>query len=89
MITQENYISISDLRDKTAQVVKDLGKSGKKIVLSQNKPVWVFLSVEEYNAMTKLNFAKEYATQEDVKAYQKSSHGADAVEAFSFLETLK
>jgi hypothetical protein len=39
MITQENYISISDLRDKTAQVVKDLGKSGKKIVLSQNKPV--------------------------------------------------
>lgn len=64
-------------------------KVGKKIVLSQNKPVGVFLSVDEYNNMRKLWFEREQASSQDIKAYSKSSHGKDGAEAFGFLDWLK
>ncbi len=89
MITLDNFVSISDLRDKTSQVIKDVSKIWKKIVLSQNKPIWVFLSIEEYNALQKVAFEKEKATPEDIKAYKESSHWETWVEAFSFLSSLK
>lgn len=89
MITERNFVSISDLRDRTSSVLKDVNISGKKIVLSQNKPIGVFLSIAEYNHMQKLSFEKEKATSEDMAAYSKSSHGDNGVEAFSFLETLR
>lgn len=89
MLTIDNFVSISDLRDKTSQVVRNISKIWKKIVLSQNKPIWIFLSIEEYNALQKVAFLKEKATAEDIKAYKESSHGTDGVEAFSFLESLK
>ncbi|NUJ98135.1 type II toxin-antitoxin system Phd/YefM family antitoxin [Candidatus Gracilibacteria bacterium] len=89
MLIENNFVSISDLRDKTSQVIKDLSKSGKKILLSQNKPIGIFLSIEEYNAMQKLSFEKEKASLDDIKAYKNSSHGLDGVEAFSFLNSLK
>lgn len=88
MISERNFVSISDLRDKTSSVLKDVNAFGKKIVLSQNKPIGVFLSIGEYNNMQKLNFEKEKATAEDIRAYAKSSHGDDGVEAFGFLENL-
>ncbi len=89
MISDKNFVSISDLRDKTSKVLKDVSIVWKKIVLSQNKPIWVFLSIEEYNCMQKVAFEKEYATNDDIIAYKKSSHWNNWVEAFSFLETLK
>ncbi len=89
MLIENNFVSISDLRDKTSQVIKDLSKSGKKILLSQNKPIWIFLSIEEYNAMQKLSFEKEKTSLDDIKAYKNSSHWLDWVEAFSFLNSLK
>lgn len=89
MISVDNFVSISDLRDNTSQVIKNLPKVWKKIVLSQNKPIWIFLSIEEFNAMQKLSFEKEKATQEDIKAYSQSSHWEKWVEAFSFLDSLK
>jgi PHD/YefM family antitoxin component YafN of YafNO toxin-antitoxin module len=89
MITERNFVSISDLRDNTSAVLKDVNMFGKKIVLSQNKPIGVFLSIVEYNHMQKLSFEKEKATPEDITAYAKSSHGDGGVEAFSFLETLR
>ncbi len=89
MITERNFVSISDLRDKTSSVVKDVNIFGKKIVLSQNKPVWIFLSIQEYNNMQKLSFEKEIATSEDITLYKKSTHGDSSVEAFSFLEKLQ
>lgn len=89
MIVEDSFVSISELRDKTSSVVKSAQKSWKKIILSQNKPVGVFLSVEEYNNMRKLAFESEPATAEDIKAYAKSSHGKDGVEAFSFLDSLQ
>lgn len=89
MLTVDNFVSISDLRDKTSQVVKSISKVWKKIVLSQNKPVWVFLSIEEYNTLQKVAFEKEKAMLEDIKAYKESSHWEAWVEAFSFLNSLK
>lgn len=89
LIENNSFVSISDLRDKTSKVVKDVWIYWKKIVLSQNKPVWIFLSVSEYNNMLKLNFEKEKALESDIKAYKQSSHWSDWVEAFSFLEDLK
>lgn len=89
MILDKNFVSISDLRDKTSSVIKDLKVIWKKIVLSQNKPIWIFLSIETYNTMQKLNFEKEIATKEDITAYKNSSHWTDWVDAFSFLESLK
>jgi hypothetical protein len=77
------------LRDKTSLVMKDILIVGKKIVLSQNKPIWIFLSIEEYNSMQKVAFDKEKANDNDIKAYKESSHWIDWVEAFSFLESLK
>lgn len=88
MITTTEYVSISDLRDKTANIVKELPK-GKKIVLSNNKPVWVFLWVDEYNSLLKLSFPRESATKEDIVAYKTSSHWKDAVDAFEFLDSLE
>lgn len=89
MILEKNFVSISDLRDKTAKIIKDINIVWKKIVLSQNKPIWVILSIDEYNSMQKLNFEKEKATPEDIKAFQQSSHWDEWVEAFSFLQSLK
>ncbi len=89
MIRENNFVSISDLRDRTSQIMKDISRDGTKIILSQNKPIWVFLSIEQYNAMRKIAFEKENATPEDIKAYQKSSHGQDGVEAFHFLKSLQ
>lgn len=89
MILEKNFVSISDLRDKTTQVVKDIWIIWKKIVLSQNKPIGVFLSIDEYNAMQKVAFEKEKASNYDIKGYKESSHGQTWVEAFSFLESLK
>lgn len=89
MISENHYVSISDVRDRTTHVIKSLDAVGTKIVLSQNKPVGVFLSVEEYNNLKKLSFLHEKASSEDIQAYQKSSHATDGVEAFSFLQSLK
>lgn len=89
MLLEKNFVSISDLRDRTSTVMKEVSISWKKIVLSQNKPIWVFLSIYEYNHMQKLNFEKEKASADDIKAYGKSSHGTEGVEAFTFLESLK
>ncbi len=88
MISTTSYVSISDLRDKTATIVKELPQ-WKKIILSQNKPVGVFMSVDEYNTLLKLSFYSEKASKEDIKAYKESSHWKDSVEAFSFLDNLK
>jgi len=88
MISPSNYVSISDLRDKTATIVKELPK-WKKIILSQNKPVGVFMSIDEYNTLQKLSFYPEKATKDDIKAYKQSSHWKDAIEAFWFLDSLK
>ena len=89
MIIQDSYVSISDVRDKTSSVIKSLDTVGTKIVLSQNKPVGVFLSVDTYNNLKKASFLKQQATQDDIQAYKNSSHWSDGVEAFSFLDSLK
>lgn len=88
MISTTTYVSISELRDKTANIVKQLPQ-WKKIILSQNKPVWVFMSIDEYNSLLKLSFFSENATKNDIKAYKESSHWSDSVEAFWFLDGLK
>ena len=89
MIIKDYYTSISELREKTSKVIDDLNILWTKIILSQNKPVWVFLSIEHYNNLKKTSFLREKANDEDIKAYKKSSHWKDAVEAFNFLKTLK
>ncbi len=89
MLTEKNFVSISELRDNTSKVVKDTKNIGKRIILSQNKPVGVFLSIDEYNALKKVSFETEVATVNDIKSYKNSSHWKDSVEAFSFLSDLK
>ena len=89
MIIEDLFVSISDVRDKTTSTIKSLNKVGTKIVLSQNKPVWVFLSIDAYNNLKKASFLKEKATEDDINAYKDSSHWTDWVEAFSFLKSLK
>jgi len=89
MIIADSYVSISDIRDKTTSIIKSLNNVWTKIVLSQNKPVWVFLSIDNYNNLKKCSFLKEKATECDIKAYKDSSHWSDGVEAFSFLQSLK
>jgi len=74
MVLERNFTSVSNVRDKTTAFVKDVNKFWKKIVLSQNKPIFIALSIDEYNNMSKLNFEKEYATEENILAYKKSSH---------------
>ena len=88
MISIDSFVSISDVRDKTTTVMKDINRIWKKIILSQNKPIWIFLSVSEYNNMLKLAFPKSEATKDEIMAYKKSSHWEDWVEAFEFLEKL-
>lgn len=39
MIRENNFVSISDLRDRTSQIMKDISRDGTKIILSQNKPI--------------------------------------------------
>ena len=89
MLTEKNFVSISELRDNTSKVVKDTKTIGKRIILSQNKPVGVFLSIDEYNSLKKVSFDTEIATSNDIKSYKNSSHWKDSVDAFSFLNSLK
>ena len=89
MISADTYISISDVRDKTTTVMRDINQIWKKIILSQNKPIGVFLSIEEYNNMTKLAFPDALATPNEQKSFKQSSHWKDTVEAFDFLAKLQ
>ena len=89
MIIEESYVSTSDVKDKTSTVIKWLNKVWTKILLSKNKPVWVFLSVNQYNNLKKSAFLKEKASEEDIKAYKQSFHWKNWVEAFGFLKKLK
>ncbi len=88
MIRPSDYISISDLKNNTATIVRELPK-WKKIILSQNKPIAVIMSINEYNMMLELWIKTAKATKEEIKAYKKSSHWKEWVEAFSFLSSLK
>ena len=88
MIRQSNYISISDLKNNTATIVSEL-PIWKKIILSQNKPIAVIMSINEYNMMLELWIKTAKATKEEIKAYKKSSHWKEWVEALSFLSSLK
>jgi len=89
MIVEDSYTSISDIRDKTSSVIKSLNKVGTKIVLSKNKPVGIFLSIEKYNNLRKVAFLKEKTNDSDIKAYEESSHWMKWVEGFNFLNSLK
>lgn len=89
MISTEGYVSISDVRDKTTTVMRDINRIWKKVILSQNKPIGMFLSIAEYNNMLKLAFPKDRATEAEIKAYKQSSHWEGGVEAFDFLEKLQ
>ena len=89
MLSPANFASISDLRDRTSLLLREIDASGKKIILSNNKPIAVMLSITEYNHMKKLSFESEPVSQEDIVAYKKSSHGTDGVEAFTFLDSLR
>ena len=84
MIAEDNFVSISEVRDNTSQFFKTLPKSRKRFVMSHNKPVGVVMSLEEYNTLNPEN----YETAEEKKAYLNSLDDTDEVEAFSFLETL-
>lgn len=74
MIEEKEFISISHLRDNTASVVKNLPKIGKQVILSNNKPVGVFLSLENYNHLKKSQFPVSFMTQQEKVALQESSH---------------
>lgn len=88
MIRQSNYISISELKNNTATIIREL-PIWKKIILSQNKPIAVIMSINEYNMMLELWFKTDEATKEEIKAYKESTHWKEWVEAFSFLSSLK
>ncbi len=88
MIRPSDYISISDLKNNTATIVREL-PIWKKIILSKNKPIAVIMSINEYNMMLKLWYKTAKATKEEIKAYKESTHWKEWVEAFSFLNTLK
>ena len=88
MIRATDYASISDLKENTSTILRELPK-WKKIIFSQNKPVAVIMSIEEYNMMLKLWFGTDAATPKEIKAYKASSHWKEWVEAFSFLDALK
>jgi PHD/YefM family antitoxin component YafN of YafNO toxin-antitoxin module len=88
MIRPSDYISISDLKSNTTTIVREL-PIWKKIILSQNKPIAVIMSINEYKMMLELWIKTTKATKEEIKAYKKSSHWKEWVEAFSFLSSLK
>ena len=88
MIRPSDYISISNLKNNTATIVRELPK-WKKIILSQNKAIAVIMSINEYNMMLELWIKKAKATKEEIKAYKESTHWKEWVEAFSFLSSLK
>lgn len=88
MIQEDEFISISHLRDNTSTVVKKLPQVGKQIILSNNKPVGVFLSIESYNKLKKSQFPVSFMTAEEKTALKESSHGKDSVEALNFLKNL-
>lgn len=58
----ENLISISQLRQNTARLLKQLGANGEPcIVLSRSKPVAVILNPKAFEAMRKRMIAMERA----------------------------
>ncbi len=96
MIT-EQFVSITDLQRYTKKCLQDIDKVKQKIILSNNKPKAVILSLEEYNKLlSKKSSIEEVEPYEDeieaIKQYEeekkKWTYLDDTVEAFSFLEKL-
>ncbi len=90
MIGEENFVSISEVRDKTTTVFKTLPKFGKRFVMSKNKPLGVIISLEEYNNISRIPLAEpddweKTAIQADIE----SENDDPGVEAFEFLKKLQ
>lgn len=49
--TKKNIATVTDLRTRTIDLLKEVEKKGKKFVFQRSNPLAVLLSVERYNQM--------------------------------------
>ncbi|MDA9129092.1 type II toxin-antitoxin system Phd/YefM family antitoxin [Candidatus Gracilibacteria bacterium] len=88
MIAEDNFVSISEVRDNTSHFFKTLPKARKRFVMSHNKPVGVVMSLEEYNH-SQIPVAEP--DQWEIEATLKDLESIDdeGVDAFEFLAQLQ
>ena len=87
MIWDDNFVSISEVRDNTTMVFKNLPKTRKRFVMSRNKPIGVVMSIDEYNA-TQIPIEKPDTWEIDAINRDLESMDDIWVDAFEFLEEL-
>jgi len=92
MIQDDNFVSISEVRDNTTTVFKTLPKAWRRFVMSRNKPVWVMMSMDEYNA-TQIPIVEpdqwEIDAIEKYEADKKAWTIDEREDAFEFLKKLQ
>lgn len=77
------FISVRDLRGKSAELWRDLPREGEMVVTSNGRPVAILAAVNEVNVEESLAAFRRARAVEAVAALQlrSSSHGRDRITA--------
>ncbi len=81
----DQIIAVSEFRKNPTKVINEVSKWKSKYIFIHNKPKAVLVDVEWFEKMSQ---EYEIPTEDDIKAFNKSSHWENWVEAFEFLESL-
>ena len=91
----DSFISTSDLQKNTKKCFEWLDRIKKKVILSNNKPRAILISIDEYERLSHLSSVIPSVVPYDdellaIKSYEKREKEwkTEFVEAFSFLESL-
>lgn len=92
----DSFISTSELQKNTKKCFEWLDKIGKKVILSNNKPRAILISVDEYDRLSRWKniFPEVVPNNQEIQAIRnyeskKAKWENTHVEAFSFLESIK
>ena len=92
MIHEENFVSLWEIAKNTKSVFTSLPKTRKRFVMENDKPVWVVMSIDEYN-MSQIPVVEPDEWEIDAIAeFEKNKLSwniEEWVDAFEFLEKLQ
>ena len=89
---EQSYISVTDLQRNSKKCLSDINEIWKKMILSNNKPYAMIISLKEYSKLYSLSEAVEPDEIETraIKKYEKKKREwkLELVDAFEFLNSL-
>lgn len=69
--TAKNIKTVTDLRERTLQLLRQTKNSGPTIIFHHSKPMAIMLSIDEYSNMTEM--LEDYFDTQEAKELEENS----------------